>query len=533
MKKFLTLFAVCFMVLGAKWAMADSRTDSLGLTPGQQVDDLDSIWLYPQNAANFGNLVDNRMGTSANSAVLTPTNDWFGIIAQEWQDLGYIGVYTNRPFDQSNGIVPSSNPADQFGILDGSFGTWDAALSPFSTFTNAIADNGGHITATYVPHGLALAITNPENKLDAFWAKSFSDATLGVHVNYASQNIGNISNSETYVANPPAAGSYLTTTNNAYTGVLGIDLGLGVKNFILWDNLDLGVGYSMGSVNYSSVYNQENTAQNATVALTDYTEKDHGVDEIRVNGLGVSKISDTTSGRTYLNIRIDNLGVNSTTNTTSLAGVNNALGDQIAQTNAYSDLNINLGYALSHKVLDGKALVIASLTGIFDDRKWTYTAAENAGGSTSETLLGANSGESEELSALVIPFNVAIETPLFDWMKARIGVSKNIFVSATEKIVQPTNINGAGTAFQTNNVGQESEDPGTLYQNINTFAGVGMSFSNFTLDFQINPTNLLTALNGLAPGDGLIYGQSTSGQNNSVINQLWTTIAQFDMRYAF
>ncbi len=515
------------MVLGANWAMADSRTDSLGLTAGQQIDDLDSIWLFPQNAADFGNVVDNRFGTSANSGVLTPDNDWFGIIDQEWPDLGYIGAYTKRPFNDSNGIVPAFAPENQFGIFNYIGGSWNNALDPLAAGGAQITTHVGAAAFTAVP--LILPIADPENKLDAFWAQKYSDVNLGIHVNYASQSVSEYA-AVGYV-NPPAGGTLLNENEVGGDQVLGLDLGLGVKNFILWDSFNVAVGYSMGSVNYGIQDNAENSTQNGTQNEINFQEKDHGISEFRINALGVSKISDTTNGRLYLNIRLDSLGVDSTlTETADNGTLETAAGDQFAQTNTYTDTNINIGYALNHKVGDGKAMVIASLTGIFDDRKWTATDLENAGGSSTANQVEDTSGETVEETALVIPLNVAFEAPLFDWMKFRMGVYKNIFQTLTDKIVMPTDVNGAGTGYQSDDTGAETVD---AVAGISTFMGVGMNFSNFTLDFQLNPTNLLTALNGAAPGDGILYGQSTSGQNASIINDLWTSIAQLDMRYAF
>ncbi len=145
MKKVLTLLVVCFMALGARMAMADVRTDSLGLTAGQQVDDLDSIWLFPQDAANYGNVADYRLGA------LGSDTSWGGMIAKDSDDIGFIGVYFNRPFNENNGITPNVNAADQNGILNGNT-NWanmvnPAASSYWANFGNPsgnyLGDNAG------------------------------------------------------------------------------------------------------------------------------------------------------------------------------------------------------------------------------------------------------------------------------------------------------------------------------------------------------------------------------------------------------
>jgi hypothetical protein len=520
------------MVLGTKWAMADSRTDSLGLTAGQQVDDLDSIWLFPQDAANFGNVVDTRLGSAA--ATKSVANDWIGEISQEWPDVGYIGVYTKRPFNASNGVVPSFDPTDQYGIFNSVGGSWTNALNPLAAGSGAkVATTIGITsTASYTNFALSQAIADPENKLDAFWAKAYNDVTLGVHLNYADQ--GTTISSTTGSVNPPAAGVIVGNNNNGTDQVLGLDLGLGVKN-VFFDSLNVSLGYSMGALNYSQQTNVENSSQNGSVDEVNQTEKDNGISEFRLNGLGTSKISDTTNGRLYLNVRLDNLGINSTQVVTLPNGnQDNLVATELSQSNTYSDTNLNLGYALNHKLADGKSMVITSLTAIYDDRQWSATEATNAAGSTSPNQLMANAGETEEETTLVIPFNVAVETPLFDWMKLRFGAYKNLYQSITDKIVQPTNINSAGTAFQTSNVGQETQD---LTGGINTYMGVGCAFNNFTLDLQINPNTLLATLGGIAPGQGILYGATATnpatGTNSSTLSQLYSTVAQMDMRFAF
>jgi hypothetical protein len=534
MKKTLVwLLAVCFMGMGASLALADTRTDSLGLSAGQQIDDLDSIWLFPQDAANFGNVVDYRLGLVGAGSTLA--DSWGGVISKEWDSVGYIGVYADRPFDMSNvngaaGPRPSENLANQFGILNGAFGSaaagagaaWTNALNPTTAAAQggaqigtAIADHGGNITATYTALALPVAVVAPQNKLDAFWARQDGDTSFGLHINYASQDAGNIANSETYVA--VAAGNPVATSNNGFSQVLGADIGLGLKN-ALFDNLDLAVGYSLGSVNYFADYNLENTAVSGTDETTNTTEKDHNISEIRVNALGTSKITDNVNGRLYANLRIDNLGIDSNTNNESDAGVNNAAGDVIAQTNTYSDTNINVGYACNHKVADGKATVIAGLEFIYDQRQWGNTDAENAAGSTSPTQLLADSGETETETTIVIPLNVAVEAPLFSWLKARFGAYKNLYQNVTDKIVEPTNLNGAGTAFQTQNVGQDTVD---AVNNINMFAGVGAEFQNFTLDLQVSEVGLQTYMGSFQPGAGIFYSAGPA------------IFTQGDLRYAF
>ncbi len=233
-----------------------------------------------------------------------------------------------------------------------------------------------------------IKVADPENKADIFWAKDFSDATLGVHLNYAAQTGGDAENGDAYGSGtgtfapvaPIAAGTDVASQDNTDSSVIGADLGLTLKSL----NLALGLGYSMGSVNYKQVDTRENAGATGTNVTYNETLKDDNISELRLNALLKSKINDSTTGRIYASARLDNLGFkqNIEYDPTNAGNYTTNNGDMASQTTTYTDTNINLGIACDHNVADGKAHVIGGLGVIYDSRKWSETLLSNLAGST-------------------------------------------------------------------------------------------------------------------------------------------------------
>jgi hypothetical protein len=474
-------------------------------------------------------VADFRLGA------LGAVDSWGGIIHKDWDDVGYIGIYTNRPFNQSNGVVPNTNPANQNGILNG-FTSWGQMVNPASSSywgSNYLYDPdqniGGHYA--YWPNGEValnywsgdwnlIKVADPQNLADIFWAKDFSDITLGAHLNYAAQRG---TDSEYGNGNGSGTGSFnsLTTANNQASvfnldsSVVGIDLGLTAKSL----GLALGAGYSLGSVNYKEVYTGNAWAGVTGEVYNNDVLKDNNISELRLNGLLKSKINDTTTGRVYVNGRLDNLGfAQNATFDGNADGLLTDAGDVYKSTTTYTDTNLNLGLACDHNVADGKAHVIAGLGIIYDGRKWTQTAFDNLGGSSTADQILAGSGSSYNEDWWVVPANIAVEAPLFSWLKARVGASHNLYQNISGKVVQLTNPNANHSAFQ---------DTTTVTNNWNLATVVDMSyglsaeFQNFTLDLQVNPQTFQNYLTSFQPGAGIF----TAGVQNM--------FTQADIRYAF
>lgn len=525
MKKVIALLLVCLMASFVSKANADTRTDSLGLTAGQQVDDLDSIWLYPEDAAKFGNVADYRLGVVSFAA--NAGDNWFGAIHKDFDEIGYLGFYANRPFQQSNGIAPVGPIANQNGILNGNV-SWQNIANPanFAAGVNFVGDfnygGGANITATYNGFTSDFTLNTPSHELDLFWAKDFSGTTFGVHINYANNDNANDSSSFTKTSpGAPGAGTSTANTDQNSSQVMGVDLGLGLKDLGALSALDLSVGYSMGLLDYSAVQTAENAGATGTNIITNDKVKDKSISEIRANVLAKAKINDAATGRIFANARIDSFGwtengqfdFNNDGNFTD--GAETQSWDSI-----YNDTNVNVGLACSHSVADGKATVIVGLTAIWDNQKWSQPdGGFNLAGTSTITQVWTNQKDTEEQTWLALPLNVAVEAPLFSWLKARVGASRNLLQSWQAKISHSFNPNAAGTTLQDTNSATITNDvPG----NVTMTYGVGASFENFNLDLQVSQGGLESYLGGFQPGNGIFY-------NNGATN-LFT---QADLRYMF
>ena len=500
MKKVFALSLICFMALGATAVMADTRTNSLGLSAGQQIDDLDSIWLFPQTAANYGNVVDYRLENLGSTF-----GNWFGVIHKDWDDLGYIGIYVRRPMNQFFSADFSPFIANNFGILNGG-NNWASDLDPSNSAWNSNTLSGAfnHVTATYSNIGFnAFTIQQPQNKADLFWAKDFSDATIGVRLNYAEQdNSGNSTAADTITSGTPGNGTNLGQTGDGNTSVIGLDLGVSLKNLGALSGLDLALGYSLGSANYTGVNNR----QEGGINEVKYNDKlsDDNISELRANAVAKAAINDNATMRIFAGARLDNLGFkqnfqadfNNNNNYTDAGETQNIK-------NSYSDTNFNVGLACTHKVADGKALVIVGISGIYDDRNWKQFGASNLAGSSTADQLFNDSSDTEQETWWEVPVNAAVEAPIFGWLKARVGANFDLMSQYTEKIVQPTNQTAAGTAFQDQTSVSATWNP---YQSINFTMGASAEFQNFTLDLQMNPSAFETYLKAFQPGNGIFYG---------------------------
>jgi hypothetical protein len=92
----------------ASVAKADARLDGMGADV-RQVDDVDGIWLYPNQVLQYNNTVDFRLNntgfgsTVAGAGLADPAatgigiNNWGGVIHDLGDDFGTIATYVNRP----------------------------------------------------------------------------------------------------------------------------------------------------------------------------------------------------------------------------------------------------------------------------------------------------------------------------------------------------------------------------------------------------------------------------------------------------
>jgi hypothetical protein len=469
-------------------------------------------------------------------------------------------VYYNRPFDTNDGggIQPNTPIANQFGILNGRT-NWATMMDPNTSALFGPGGTGPNTQSNYpyypiTPYSInntlgaepnwqfgnnlnRTTVADPSNLFDLFWAKDFGDVALGAHLNYAGQtghdNQGDGDGNNTYVQGTPTLNGMPSDKFTADSSVIGLDLGLTLKNIGTNMNLALGLGYSLGSVNYSETGTSNYlTAGTQTIGYNE-TIKDNNISELRLNALLKDKMSDTMNSRIYGNVRLDSLGLkdNAQYDSDGDGTFTDVARETYAGSNSYTDTNVNVGIACDHSVADGKAKVIAGVGFILDSRKWTYTAMTNLAGTATTDQVRWGSGSSYTEDAIGVPFNVAIEAPIFGWLTGRIGANTYLFNTLAAKDIYLRLVNAAGTAYQDTATANNTVD---IPQLLNLSYGASAKFDNLTMDLQLSPAALLAYAQGFAPGQGLLYGNSVNGaQTGSSPSQLFGTILQMDMRYAF
>jgi len=175
----------------ASVAKADARLDSLS-TDVHQVDDIDIIWLYPNQILSYKNTVDFRLNPQGLNLAANGngTTEWGGVIHDLGDDFGTIGTYVNRPVSEKTVT----------GSLLG------ATSNLLTNYWQAAGGNGN--------------VYAPSSNLDLFWAKS----DLGLHLNYADN---------------------LTDTGAAVQGqTWGLSAGLNTGSFMSFNQSEIHLGYS-------------------------------------------------------------------------------------------------------------------------------------------------------------------------------------------------------------------------------------------------------------------------------------------------
>jgi hypothetical protein len=162
MKKGLLLLLAGVMAFSvAVQSMASARLDSMASNVWQ-VEDYDSIWLYPNKVLDYKNTVDfrlnNNFGGLGNAA-----DNWGGVIAEENELLGgVIGAYINRP----DRLYTAAQAAGGSGFR-----------SLFRYYWTPVG-NRNHPD------------NNSTNILDLFWGSSMDNGALGIHLNYGNDGVG-------------------------------------------------------------------------------------------------------------------------------------------------------------------------------------------------------------------------------------------------------------------------------------------------------------------------------------------------------
>jgi hypothetical protein len=358
MKKGLLLLMMGLMALGlAVKANADARLDSMSQDP-RFVEDMDLIWLYPNKALEYKDTVDFRLNdTEYNDGWGQGYAEWGGVL-KDMGDVGVIGAYANRPyytqtyFEDMYNHNESEKPADWYNRYMPYGGGW----SPAGQWSGNMPNN-----ANYYPN-------TPQNKVDAFWAKSFSGMDLGAMINYADNQ------------------EYGALVNN-YSQDLGINLGLGTANLGPFSQANFHLSYQMGSF--------DTGIQGGESAMGD------GIYSLAVGALLVNDVDADNSVRVTGDVRNDQW------NTKDIQTGNPTTHYQSNQ------FTVDLGAGINHKISGGKGVVASGLMLVYDG----YKVTDDSYTPTAEY----------EGNSWMVLWNASVESQLTGWLTWRAGIFKPIF----------------------------------------------------------------------------------------------------------
>lgn len=206
MKKGLLLLMAGVMAFGvAAQSLASARIDALATDP-RLVEDYDLIWLYPNKVIDYKGTADFRLNAGPWSGAYPQnggfgggTGEWGGLLIDEPDFGGVLGIYANRP----NRLYTSAH------ALGGPSGD---AYRYYWGYT------GGRV----------LGADNPRNIIDLFYATNLEDANLGFHVNYGDDGVGGFTEKS----------------------VIGVGIGLGVKEFGPFNEANFHGNFELLSISY-------------------------------------------------------------------------------------------------------------------------------------------------------------------------------------------------------------------------------------------------------------------------------------------
>ena len=264
----------------------------------------------------------------------------------------------------------------------------------------------------------------------------------------------------------------------------GADLGVhfgygnnGLQNPIDADQMSLGLGLGFANVgpfsqlNLHADYQMVHATANAPTPI-----HDNGIYTIKLGALGQADLSTDNFARVFADFSLNQ--------------------DNISDITDPLDYNFNdftglVGLSCSHKVNGGKGLVSTGL--VFD-----YVGS-------SMKLADPFPGVTNDVWNLV--WTGSLETQVFDWLTLRAGIQKAI-VSRDYNSLPFT----PGPTYTDN-----SND------NVNFSTGFGINWQNWVLDANVDVTSLENSINGVTPGNGLLF---TNG--NPIVQ-----VATADLKYKF
>ena len=236
------------------------------------------------------------------------------------------------------------------------------------------------------------------------------------------------------------------------TQVYTLDAGMGLGNIGPFGDLNVHISFAQEDFNYGG------------------GDVSNGVYTAKLGALSTSAINADNDLRLFADLQLDGYGVKTNVNDT------------------YSDLAVDLGAAVNHKISGGKGLVSTGV--MFDYVGGSSPVADDDFTIDNWTLL----------------WNASVEAPVNDWLTIRSGLSKAIVA----RVYDRTNFYGDGHYFDNAN------------ENVQFSTGVGITWQNFTLNASVDAESLEDSITDVQPGRGIFF------DNGNIV-----TVDTADLSYKF
>lgn len=506
MKKFFALALAAVLTLSSMTASADIRDMGIGIRADQE-NGVDNVFDFPHLVTKYS-MYDHRMGLS------TGTQDNWGGIVRKDDYIGHWGLYLDRPVQQAPWANTVFIDGHNLGIFDGSV-SWDTLING-----NDGANTSGWFTglgANVWDVDFNHEILTPERNFELLKAFSAGKGTVGVKIEYGRNKQGGGTGAYTDTGEAPD-NSY-TTEDNYSSGMLGFGLGYGQDAMGPFNHLDLGLSYTMGSVDNSYI----NSRMVGGFGAGSVVMEGDGISSINFKVRAIKETSENSALHLNLGIGLDKLAV-----TESLVVDNNNDGDttdgsEMQNRSAeYKNTNILFGANMNQKVNDGKGLVIVGVTALMDKSSRTQDSRYNLAGSTTvDQMPDDGEGHEGERSYTSIYANIGVETQLLSWLTFRSGIAKELYAQVKQTITEKDDISTAGNVAEDSVVVEQTYEPA---ENLTVTMGLGVAVKNWTLDTLISVNQFEDFINDFAPGDGVLFSD----------NNEWSDLfIGADLRYHF
>jgi hypothetical protein len=493
MRKSIVFLSVIFAAMAlAPRAKADSRIDGMSSDP-RVTDDVDIIWMFPNQILNYSDKVDFRLNNSQ-GAWGDGLGEWGGV-TKNLTDLGMggvLGVYLNRPFAPSFGVYPT-----EYWIPTGGTAFWSTTEAFLYQAPDAPSTIG-------VVHNLPVTIgaLTPTNKVDVFWADHMGGYDLGIKLNYGDNQPNNPGNAVTTSSNNGVSSNNVDTART-----VGLDLGVGMKSDY-FSQVNFHGGYSLGSFQDSQTYSDDSSN------ISNYSSKDNGIYTATADALLQHDFNPDNNVRLFGDWSLNQFAATDVVQDSNDNNYNDAEAVNYSGSSKYDLMVANLGLGMNHKFNQGKGLLTSGLLVSYWSSKQTANETDKP---VSQTAASSYSAE-EDTTTWDLSWNTGMELQVSGWLTLRAGIAKSVFNSTDTKLTQ----SNPSAATQTD----DTTGDGALYSGVQFHMGFGINFEDLVLNTVFSAQSLEQTIANVQPGNGIFFDNKTGTNVGPIV-----TIVEADLSH--